>query len=206
MPYRSSDKTRAKKDTKRANMMRAAMKVFAEKGYHAATIRDIVGEADVAVGTFYFYFPDKESLFIHLYDETAEFLLQAIRQALNGRVTLPQQLSAALQAYANIALYEPAIVQLLLAGGMNAMPEMQAHRLKFRERMISLWRQPLDNAVAKQQVAPQDSRQTAEALTGAFDEVIINLLNQPDPESKVAATLSEMVEFSLRAVGYRYHD
>ena len=65
MPYRSSEKTRQKKDAKRTAMMQAAVRVFAEKGYYSATIRDIVGEADVAIGTFYFYFPDKETLFVH---------------------------------------------------------------------------------------------------------------------------------------------
>ena len=42
--------------------MQSAVRVFAEKGYHSATVRDIVAAADVAVGTFYFYFPDKETL------------------------------------------------------------------------------------------------------------------------------------------------
>jgi AcrR family transcriptional regulator len=82
MPYRSTDHTRQKKDAKRTAMMQAAMRVFAERGYHTATIRDVVSEADVAIGTFYFYFPDKETLFVHLYEETADFLLQAgARQA-----------------------------------------------------------------------------------------------------------------------------
>ena len=85
MPYRSTDKTRQKKDAKRTAMMQAAVRVFAEKGYHAATVRDIVSEADVAVGTFYFYFPDKETLFGHLFEETAAFLLQAIEQGLRQR-------------------------------------------------------------------------------------------------------------------------
>ncbi len=72
-------------------MMQAAVRVFAEKGYHAATVRDIVASADVAVGTFYFYFPDKETLFVYLFEETAEFVLHAIRQAVNGRATLPNR-------------------------------------------------------------------------------------------------------------------
>ena len=41
MPYRSSDKTRQKKDAKRTAMMQAAVRVFAEKGYYAATIREM---------------------------------------------------------------------------------------------------------------------------------------------------------------------
>lgn len=117
MPYRSTDKTRQRKDAKRTAMMQAAMRVFAQKGYHDATVRDIVSEADVAIGTFYFYFPDKETLFVHLFEETAAFLLQAIDQALSSRPSFPTQLEAAVQAYVNVAFYEPAVVQLLLVGG-----------------------------------------------------------------------------------------
>ncbi len=202
MPYQSSDKTRQKKDAKRAAMMQASVRVFAEKGYHAATIRDIVQEADVAVGTFYFYFPDKETLFVHLYEETAQFLLQAIRQGVQSRSTLPHQISAGLQAYINIAIYEPAIVQLLLVGGVGAVPSLATKRAEFRESSINVWQRPLDNALDSTLIVPQNTRRVAEALTGAFDEVILNLLTNPEPELEAGAALQDLIDFTLRAVAY----
>lgn len=202
MPYHSSDKTRQKKDAKRAAMMQAAVRVFAEKGYYAATIRDIVGLAKVAIGTFYFYFPDKETLFVHLYEETADFLIQAIRQAINARATLPQQINAGLQAYINIAVYEPAIIQLLLVGGIGAVPSLTTKRLEFREKLVRLWQQPLEAALQKALILPQNSRRTAESLVGAYDEVILNLLNHPNPESDAAAAVNDMAQFTLRAIAY----
>jgi AcrR family transcriptional regulator len=202
MPYRSSDKTRQKKDAKRTAMMQASVKVFAEKGYHAATIRDIVSAADVAVGTFYFYFPDKETLFVHLYEETAQFLLQAIGQAVQGRATLPQQLKAGLQAYVNIAVYEPAVVRLLLVGGVGAVPSLVAQRTEFRERLIAIWQRPLDKAFAQTLILPQNTRRAAEAFAGAFDEVVLNLLDFPDPEEEAEVAVQEMLQFALRAVAY----
>lgn len=202
MPYRSSDKTRQKKDAKRTAMMQASVRVFAEKGYHAATIRDIVQEADVAVGTFYFYFPDKETLFVHLYEETALFLLQAIKQGIQSRSTFPHQISAALQAYINIAVYEPAIVQLLLVGGVGAVPSLAAKRSEFRESLINAWQRPLDMALDSTLIVPQNTRRVAEALAGAFDEVILNLLNNPDPESEAGASLQDLIDFALRASAY----
>lgn len=202
MPYRSSDKTRQKKDAKRTAMMQASVRVFAEKGYHAATIRDVVQEADVAVGTFYFYFPDKETLFVHLYEETALFLLQAIKQGIQSRSTLPHQISAGLQAYINIAVYEPAIVQLLLVGGVGAVPSLAAKRNEFRESLINAWQRPLDMALDNTLIVPQNTRRVAEALAGAFDEVILNLLNNPDPESEAGATLQDLIDFALRAAAY----
>lgn len=202
MPYRSSDKTRQKKDAKRTAMMQASVSVFAEKGYHAATIRDIVQEADVAVGTFYFYFPDKETLFVHLYEETAQFLLQTIQQGLQSRATLPQQVSAGLQAYINIAVFEPAIVQLLLVGGVGAVPSLAASRAKFRESLTHSWQRPLDAALDQARILPQNTRRTAEALTGAFDEVVLNLLDNPDPELEASGVMQDLVSFALRASGY----
>ena len=202
MPYQSSDSTRQKKDAKRTAMMQAAVHVFAEKGYYAATIRDIVAEANVAIGTFYFYFPDKETLFVHLYEETADFLLQAIRQALNSRATLPQQIQAGIQAYVNIAVFEPAVVQLLLVGGIGAVPSLTAKRAEFRERLAQVWQHLFAQAEAQTLIIPQNIQRTAEALIGGFDEAVLNLLAYPDPGAEAATAVRDLVQFTLRAVGY----
>lgn len=39
------------------------MRKFAEAGYHATTVADVVKEAGVAQGTLYLYFPSKQALF-----------------------------------------------------------------------------------------------------------------------------------------------
>lgn len=132
MAYRSSEKTRQKKDAKRTAMLQAAVQIFAEKGYQATTIRDIVDDADVAIGTFYFYFPDKETLFVHLYEETADFLIQTLQQAVNSRTSFPQQVKAVLQSYVSIAVYEPAVVELLLVAGVGTVPALAGKRALFR--------------------------------------------------------------------------
>lgn len=202
MAYSSSDKLRQQKDAKRTAMMKAAVRVFAEKGYHAATVRDIVRDADVAIGTFYFYFPDKETLFVHLYEETADFLLQAIDQAVASRDSLPHQLVKGLQAYVKIALYEPAVVQLLLVGGVGAVPSLTARRAEFRARLAALWQRPLDQALHQGAIPPQNTRRAAAAFAGAFDEIVLNLLAQPEPDTEAETAVQEMSLFALRAVAY----
>jgi AcrR family transcriptional regulator len=47
---------------RRSQLLAAARAVFARKGYEEATVSEIVGRAGVAQGTFYLYFPGKESL------------------------------------------------------------------------------------------------------------------------------------------------
>lgn len=204
MPYRSTDNTRRKKDSKRTAMMQAAVRVFAAQGYHAATVRDIVKEADVAIGTFYFYFPDKETLFVHLFEETATFLLQAIEQALSSRAAFPAQLEAAVQAYVNVAFYEPAVVQLLLVGGMGSVPSLAEKRAEFREKLVRAWQRSLISALDQKQIEPQNVRRTAEGLVGAFDEIVLNMLASENREPEGQKAVGDMVQFGLRATGYLY--
>ena len=182
--------------------MQAAVRVFAEKGYHTATIRDIVKSAGVAIGTFYFYFPDKETLFVHLYEETGSFVLDAIQQAMQARSDFKSQMMVGLQAYVNIATYEPAIVQLLLLGGIGAVPSLEVKWREFREKVVQMWQRPLDIALTAKQIPEQNSLRTAQALSGAFDQVILHLLSTPDPDEEADQALKELITFAFRACGY----
>ena len=60
---------------RRRAILEAAMRVFREKGYHQASVHDIIDEARIARGTFYLYFTSKQELFGELVAE----LLQALR-------------------------------------------------------------------------------------------------------------------------------
>lgn len=203
MSYRTTERTREKKDAKRTAMMQAAVKVFSEKGYHAATVRDIVNMANVAIGTFYFYFPDKETLFVFLFEETADFLLQTIQQAINQQTSLPKQIAAGAQAYVNLAVYEPAIIQLMLVGGVGAVPALMTRRAQFRERLTRTWHKPLDAALDAGQIDDQDTRRSAEFLAGGFDELVLNLLALPNTDTHAAATVNAMTALALRAVHFQ---
>jgi AcrR family transcriptional regulator len=59
------------KDERRAQLVAAARDVFAEKGYHEATVDDITRKAGVAKGTFYLYFEEKREIY---YDLVRTFL------------------------------------------------------------------------------------------------------------------------------------
>ncbi len=69
------------KTNRREKLLSAARKVFAEKGYEASTISEIVTQASVAQGTFYLYFPSKVALVIALEEEMQQSIDTAIREA-----------------------------------------------------------------------------------------------------------------------------
>ncbi len=74
----------ATKAANRAAILRAAEGVFGELGYGAATVRDIVRRTGLAAGTFYNYFPDKESIFRALVEETGDEARRRVAAARAG--------------------------------------------------------------------------------------------------------------------------
>ena len=60
---RMSRLPRRRKETRAAELLEAALDVFAEKGFAAARMEDIAARAGVAKGTVYLYFPSKEAVF-----------------------------------------------------------------------------------------------------------------------------------------------
>ncbi len=63
----------------RADLLAAARQIFAECGYHDASIAEITARADVGVGTFYLHFRDKDDVFTTLLDEGFHAMQEDIR-------------------------------------------------------------------------------------------------------------------------------
>lgn len=73
-------RARTKAQNRRA-ILDAATEVFTEMGYGAASIRDVIRRTELASGTFYNYFPDKQSVFRAVLDEHTTELRSRLREA-----------------------------------------------------------------------------------------------------------------------------
>ena len=103
-----------RKAENRSKLMAAARKVFAEKGFAAATVRDIVRETDLASGTFYNYFEDKESAFRAVFDEFAGGARSAAReQRLRPGIGVEDRIYNAYRAYFELVLADPQMFEIL---------------------------------------------------------------------------------------------
>jgi AcrR family transcriptional regulator len=61
-----------KAERTRARILSSALRLFAERGYEATTMRDVAREAEASVGLAYRYFGSKEEFALALYEELAE--------------------------------------------------------------------------------------------------------------------------------------
>jgi AcrR family transcriptional regulator len=67
-------------DKKREEVVSVAAKIFAEKGYHATSIDDLVRATQLQRGGLYHYISGKKDLLIHIHERFAEPVMQEARE------------------------------------------------------------------------------------------------------------------------------
>lgn len=102
------------KQENRDKLVSAARKVFAEKGLATATARDIVRETDLASGTFYNYFDDKEDAFRAVFEEWLEQARVAARaKRLQAGIGLEQRIYDSYHSYFELVVADPQMFEVL---------------------------------------------------------------------------------------------
>ena len=72
-----------KNGEKHYRIINAATKVFAKKGFFHAKVSDIAREADVADGTIYLYFENKDDILISLFEEQMTLVLENMQEQIS---------------------------------------------------------------------------------------------------------------------------
>lgn len=71
-------------DAKLESILRAAARVFAQRGYHQASIRDIARATDISLAGLYYYFQSKEELLFLIQDHALSSLIAALELRLSS--------------------------------------------------------------------------------------------------------------------------
>ena len=157
--------------TKRANreaILAAARRVFSDIGYGAASVRDIVRGTQLASGTFYNYFPDKEAVLRALVDEIVVEARARVRATRAGATTVEAFVADGFRAYFAFIAEDPETVRLISrnAGTIRTLfdePALGAGIVELRA--------DLDAGIAAGVLPPHDTGLMAASMVGAAVEV-----------------------------------
>lgn len=97
----------------RERILAAARQAFAESGYEATHIRDIVRLSGLSPGTFYNYFGDKQTVFVELVSDLVREIRQRVAEARRSAKTLEQLVRDAFAAYVEVLTRDEQVLQML---------------------------------------------------------------------------------------------
>jgi AcrR family transcriptional regulator len=196
----NSGRREERKAQNREKLLLAARKVFAEKGYGEATARDIVRETDLATGTFYNYFNDKQDAFMALLDEMSEKGRALVRtQRQEPGTTLEERVANAYRAYFEWAIEEHDLFEVFRrnAGVIALMPDREPFELGISELI-----EDLTEWAAAGDLPTAEFEYLATAGVGLGFQVATHLVEKDPPDIDVATRFcTRMFMGGVRALG-----
>ncbi|MGO9454693.1 MAG: TetR/AcrR family transcriptional regulator [Candidatus Binataceae bacterium] len=112
-----SNRFERRREKTRIDLLEAAERVIARKGYHNTRIADIATEADVGLGTFYLHFKTKNEIFIELINYGAGQLREDLIQAKSGVESPAEKLRITISTILDAAAVAPESFRIVFGHG-----------------------------------------------------------------------------------------
>lgn len=90
---------KSKDSERRTQIMISGLEVFAEKGFHLASMDDIAERAGVSKPILYQHFSSKQDFYLGVLDERVDYLVQHITESIDAAVGNKNRLEAAIACY-----------------------------------------------------------------------------------------------------------
>ncbi len=119
MPDRAEIKASPKSEETRTRILNAALASFRDRGFDAATMRDIAEEAGVATGAAYYYFPSKDAIVLDFYRRSCDEMQAKIEEALQNAAGLEKCLVELIRVKLTQFAPNRAVLRALLRNGAD---------------------------------------------------------------------------------------
>jgi TetR/AcrR family transcriptional regulator, fatty acid metabolism regulator protein len=187
-------------EEKRRQLLDAAVRVFARKGFHASRVGDIAEEAGVAHGLLYHYFKSKDQVLEAVFHDNWSVLLARIRSVEESDEPAADQLRHIAAVVLRTWLHLPDVVRVVIRE-FGRSPEL-AERIGELAQPIDSIARVIERGIERGEFKKVDPRVAATVVYGSIDELLTAwvLDRLPSGEEDVAAAEQALVAVSLRGL------
>ena len=116
---------------KRERILRAAIRVFARKGFYATRVSEIAKSAGVADGTIYLYFKNKDDVLVSIFEDRIGELIRVLKEVAAGEESVDERIRRIVE------------LQLGLLEGHRDLAEVVTVNLRQSSRLLKQYATPL---------------------------------------------------------------
>jgi AcrR family transcriptional regulator len=181
---RPAGKREQTKQQNRQTILAAARQVFAELGYGATTVRDIIRATPLASGTFYNYFKSKEEVFQAIQDESALRIRPRLHETRAKAATVEEFISGTFRTFFEYVAADQGNFHAIRRNTDTLRVRMDTPEIiaGFEEL-----RADLERAIARGLFPPVDADYLMAAIVGVAFEMAERMLRRDDHDTDEAA-------------------
>jgi len=179
-----SGKREQTKVANRQAILDAARSVFAELGYGATTVRDIIRRTGLASGTFYNYFRSKEEVFQAIMDESALRIRPRLKEERLKAKTFEDFLQGMFTVFFTYVLEDNREYEMMRAntGAIRVRMDTPEVIAGFEELRVDI-----DEGIERGVIPLVDAEYLTAALIGIAFEMADRIVKRDDPDAIEAA-------------------
>lgn len=167
-----------------AQVLRAAEKLFARRGFYPTTIDDIAKEAKLAKGTIYLYFDSKDDLFFSAIEKKLNALLGKIKEGVKEPGSAWQRIKTAVGIHLKF-LEENRDFFKIMQSLSEQLKEKLEKKLKGRviekqSQYIEILTRLIQEAIRKKEIKPLNARKLAVILMGIIHSLTVYWISQKE--------------------------
>ena len=181
----------------RKRLLEAAEKVFADLGYHEASMVRITEAAGVAQGTFYLYFASKQQIFDELVEDLNRRVRQTMAEASSKGRDRAEVERLGFEAFFGFTADHPALYRIIRQAEFVSPQALHLHY----DRIVDGYAEGLRTAMSAGQIAPGNADVLAWALMGIGEIIGLRWVLWGDTTRVPADVLEEVVAFIGRGLG-----
>jgi TetR/AcrR family fatty acid metabolism transcriptional regulator len=187
---------------RRRQILEAAVKVFARKGFHASRVGDIAEEAGIAYGLVYHYFKSKEDLLETIFRTTWTEMLARVREVEDAGVPASEAVRQVTALLLRTWRRDPDLVRVLVRE-VTRSQHVQEEVEEIKDAMEALERIVRRGQEVGDFDAELDPKLAAVVFYGALDEVLTAwVLGQlPDKDEDIARAERNVVRLLTHGFG-----
>ena len=174
----------------RRNLLAAARRVLAERGYAEATIDDVAREAGCSKGAYYFHFASKEEVLLAVVDDWVRERSQRLAKVANSKRAARTALIDTIEALLipdDDAGWEPRLLLEIWSQGQRNREvgrRLAEAQRRWRELLVQAFRRTQEAGALPAGVTPESAAAVALALHGGF------IIAAPLPDALTGESLS----------------
>ena len=174
-------------EEKRQLLLGAAVRVFAQKGYHAARVGDIAEEAGVAYGLLYHYFRSKDEVLETIFRTTWSNMLATVESIAAAGDSAHEQIRRITEVILRTWRRDPDLVRVLVRE-VTRSPQLQRQVDEIAAALRALQAVVEEGQAAGELRADIDARLASVVWYGALEEVLTGwvLGRLPDDDEGIA--------------------
>jgi len=166
-PFRSPQQRRAERQAKRDAVLRAAVRMFNERGFHATSLDDVAASLGVSKPTIYHYLGNKDQVLLECCTLGLEQLLEAAAAARAASGSGLDRLARFLRLYAEITMDD--FGRCVILTDDAALSAESRKRFRALKRQIDrAMRDLIEEGMADGSIAAGDPKLLAFTLAGAL--------------------------------------